>query len=76
MMPLGLLSEGESGEIVAVRGALGTLGSRAEDMGLRVGSRVQMLRGGASPVLVRVDESRIAIDRAAAMKISVRRDGP
>ncbi len=74
MVPLGLLVEGESGEIVAVRGDLGTLGTRAEDMGLRVGCRVEMLNGRASPVLVRVDESRIAIDRGAAMRISVRRD--
>ena len=76
MVPLGLLAEGETGEIVAVRGDLGALGSRAEDMGLRVGGRVEMLQGGASPVLVRVDESRIAIDRGAAMKITVKRNEP
>jgi ferrous iron transport protein A len=74
MLPLGLLAEGESGEVVAVRGDLGTVGTRAEDMGLRVGCRVVMLNGRASPVLVRVDESRIAIDRGVAMKISVKRD--
>jgi ferrous iron transport protein A len=73
MMPLGLLGEGEFGEIVAVAGAAGgTCASRAEDMGLRVGKRVLMLTNGAGPVLVKVDESRIAVDRGVAMKIKVR----
>jgi ferrous iron transport protein A len=73
MMPLGLLGEGESGEIVAVAGAAGgSCASRAEDMGLRVGKRVVMLTNGTGPVLVKVDESRIAVDRGVAMKIKVR----
>jgi len=74
MMPLGLLGEGEAGEIVAVAaGAAGSCASRAEDMGLRAGKRVVMLSNGAGPVLVKVDESRIAIDRGVAMKIKVTR---
>ncbi len=73
MMPLGLLGEGETGEIVAVAGtAGGEVGTRAEDMGLRMGKRVLMLTNGAGPVLVKVDESRIALDRGVAMKIKVR----
>ena len=73
MVPLGLLAVGERGEIVAVRGAAGgTCASRAEDMGLRVGKRVVMLSNGAGPVLVKVDESRIAVDRGVAMRIKVR----
>ncbi len=73
MVPLGLLGVGEGGEIVAVGGAAGgTCASRAEDMGLRVGKRVVMLNNGAGPVLVKVDESRIALDRGVAMKIKVR----
>jgi ferrous iron transport protein A len=31
-----------------------------------------MLANGAGPVLVKVDESRIALDRGVAMKINVR----
>jgi ferrous iron transport protein A len=31
-----------------------------------------MLANGAGPVLVKVDESRIALDRGVAMKIKVR----
>ncbi len=73
MMPLGLLGEGETGEIVVVAGtAGGEAGTRAEDLGLRMGKRVLMLTNGAGPVLVKVDESRIALDRGVAMKIKVR----
>lgn len=73
MMPLGLLGDGEAAEIVAVAVDGGTHASRAEDMGLRVGKRVLMLNNGAGPLLVKVDESRIAVDRGVAMKIKVRR---
>ncbi len=74
MFPLVLLTVGEIGEIVAVSGAGGgACASRAEDMGLRVGKRVLMLNNGAGPVLVKVDESRIAVDRGVAMKIKVRK---
>jgi ferrous iron transport protein A len=74
MMPLALMGDGEEGEIVAVAGAAGgAVASRAEDMGLRVGRLVRMLANGAGPVLVKVDESRIAIDRGVAMKIKVRK---
>lgn len=48
-------------------------GVRLEDMGLRVGKNVEMLTNGGGPVLLRVDESRIAIARGMAMKILVRR---
>jgi ferrous iron transport protein A len=73
MVPLGLLGAGEVGVIVAVAGAAaGAVSTRAEDMGLRIGRRVQMLANGAGPVLVKVDESRIALDRGVAMRIKVR----
>jgi ferrous iron transport protein A len=74
MMPLALLGEGEMGEIVGFRGRSGDpTDVRAEDMGLRAGKRVEMLRNGAGPILVKVDESRIAVDRGIAMRIGVRR---
>jgi ferrous iron transport protein A len=73
MVPLGLMGTGEEGEIVSVAGAAGgAVAARAEEMGLRVGRRVEMLANGAGPVLVKVDESRIALDRGVAMKIKVR----
>lgn len=46
-------------------------GVRMEDLGLRVGKMVEMLNKGTGPVLVKVDESRIAVDRGLAMKIMV-----
>ncbi|HYG68336.1 MAG TPA: FeoA family protein [Anaeromyxobacteraceae bacterium] len=74
MVPLGLLGEGEVGEIVAFGGRLAEArDGRAEDMGLRVGKQVEMLRNASNAVLVKVDESRIAVDRGMAMRIRVRR---
>jgi ferrous iron transport protein A len=75
MVPLGLLAEGEGGEIVECRGReAGAADGRAEEMGLRVGNRVQVLRSGPGPLLVKVDESRIALDRGIAMRIRVRKE--
>lgn len=79
MMPLGFLNEGEDAEIVSVRAGGAPRGAetrtdvRAEDMGLRVGSRVEMLSNGGAAVVVKVDESRIAVARGLAMRIVVRR---
>lgn len=47
---------------------------RMEDMGLRAGRIVEMLNNeGRGAVLIKIGESRIAIDRSMAMKIMVRR---
>jgi len=84
MIPLGLLSAGEQGEIVEVklgkaesagccRTELEKTAVRVEDMGLRLGKSVEMLKNGGGTILLRVDESRIAIARGLAMKIMVRR---
>ncbi|TAL22008.1 MAG: ferrous iron transport protein A [Nitrospirae bacterium] len=81
MSPLGLLSRGEQAEIVEIRGPKSCVheSSRhqlchAEDMGLRVGKMVEMLNNeGRGSLLVKVDESRIAIGRGMAMKIMVKR---
>ncbi len=87
MMPLALLSPGESGEIVSVNihhqqdqpccgqcsGERHKGESRLEEMGLRAGKIVEMLTNGAGPLLLRIDESRIALSRGMAMKIKVRR---
>ncbi|HJV64616.1 MAG TPA: FeoA family protein [Geomonas sp.] len=81
MMPLGLLSAGEAGEIVAVRsaqaagdsrGEAGRSDCRVEDLGLRVGCRVQMLNNTGGPVLLKVGEARLAVDRSLAMKIMIK----
>lgn len=49
---------------------------RLEDMGIRPGKEVEMLNnGGGGALLVKVDDSRIAVGRGMAMKIMVRRQG-
>lgn len=74
MFPLGLLSPGEQGEIVSIReNPEGRCECRVEEMGLRIGKTVEMLTNGGGPILLRVDESRIAMGRGMAMKIIVRR---
>ena len=79
MMPLGLLGPGEQGEIITVRfdgaacmGSCGGSAGRVEEMGLRIGKTVEMLTNDGGPVLLKVDESRIAVDRGLAMKIMVK----
>jgi ferrous iron transport protein A len=80
MAPLGLLSRGEQAEIVEIKGQKScTAGSsknqlcHIEDLGLRVGKMVEMLNNeGRGPILLKVDESRIAIGRGMAMKIMVK----
>ncbi|MDA8387575.1 MAG: FeoA family protein [Nitrospiraceae bacterium] len=53
-------------------GACGT-GAHIEDMGIRAGKEVEMLKNpGRGPLLLKVDEARIAIGRAMAMRIFVR----
>ncbi len=86
MMPLGLLTSGECAEItdIMVRkdcemarssgNGCGSMQSRIEDIGIRAGKNVEMLNNeGRGPLLVKIDESRIAISRGMAMKILVRR---
>jgi ferrous iron transport protein A len=74
MVPLGLLSDGEMGEIAAFEGGgRDPCDGRAEEMGLRVGKRIEVLSNDGGRVLVKVDESRIAVARRMAMRIVVRR---
>jgi ferrous iron transport protein A len=85
MLLLGLLHSGEQAEVMEIRPqrpgdrlddglAYEDRQSRLENMGIRVGKKVQMLSsGGGGPLLIKVDESRIALSRGVAMKILVRR---
>ncbi|MFA6054829.1 MAG: FeoA family protein [Thermodesulfovibrionales bacterium] len=84
MLPLGLLSAGEKAEVIEVSSHIGRCLSarkengqadaRIEDIGIRSGKMIEMLNnGGRGPILLKVDESRIAIGRGMAMKIMVRR---
>lgn len=89
MAPLGLLTEGEKGEIVDIKARFSNMACdcscsgkhkrhetmcHAQDMGLRQGKVVEVLsnQGIKGAMLLKVDESRIAIDRGMAMKIFVR----
>ncbi len=87
MLPLGLLSSGEQAEILEIRerekNHLKQCSKdnrkveqvRIEDMGIRIGKNIEMLRNeGRGPLLLKVDESRIAMGRGMAMKILVRRN--
>ena len=56
-----------------VHGSKQKTDTRAEDMGLRSGKRVEMLKNDGNLLLLLVDDARIAIDRRMAMKILVRR---
>ncbi|MHB0916067.1 MAG: FeoA family protein [Thermoleophilia bacterium] len=81
MVPIGLLSVGEKGEVCQPGQTQADSGcgcipqgahARLEDLGLRHGQAVEMLNNdGRGPILVRVDNSRIAMDRGIAMKILV-----
>jgi ferrous iron transport protein A len=82
-MPLGLLGAGEAGEITEIRtskasshgtrpGAKGSCECRVEDLGIRVGRIVEMLQNSSGPVLLKVGEARLAVDRSLAMKIMIK----
>ncbi|MHB8058357.1 MAG: FeoA family protein [Desulfuromonadaceae bacterium] len=46
--------------------------TRAEEMGLRVGKMVEVLKNDGNLLLLLVDEARIAIDRRMARSINVK----
>lgn len=85
-MPLELMSAGERGEIMEIKHCGGchshghhqehnrhnATGTRAEEMGLRVGKMVQVLKNDGHLLLLLVDEARIAIDRKIARSIRVK----
>lgn len=78
MMPLGFLTVGEKAVVIEIRanvsGKHKNLNCHIEDMGFRVGKIIQMLNNyGTGPVLIKLDESRIAVARGMAMKIWVKK---
>lgn len=84
MVPLCDLIEGEQGEIAEIdrhdkphqhashgKGRNGQ--RRMSDLGLRVGKQIQLLRKqGRGPILLKVDEARIAIGRGLADRIWIK----
>jgi ferrous iron transport protein A len=78
MLPLGLLSEGEAAMVL--QESSNRMNNRAdilcriEEMGFRAGKTVEMLNNeGKGPLLIRIDNARVAIARSLAMKVMVRR---
>lgn len=73
MVPLGLLRLGDRAEVVDIISGKHPC-ARIEDMGFRVGKTIEMLNNeGRGPLLIKIDESRLALGRGLAMKIMVRR---
>jgi len=66
-------SSGEEATIMALAGGRG-LQSRLISMGLKVGSQVRVVRGGAGtwgPILIALGQARLAIGRGMADRIMV-----
>jgi ferrous iron transport protein A len=70
LLPLELLAPGEWAEVGEVHGQPAWIARMAE-LGIRPGSRVQVVRGG-SPCLVLVGGSRLSLRGEQAMQILVR----
>jgi ferrous iron transport protein A len=70
LMPVELLGSGEWGDVAEVAGEPHWVGRMAE-MGLRTGSRLQVLQPG-SPCLLLVGGSRLSLRGELAMQILVR----
>jgi len=74
MIPLALISNGEKVEIVDFIKKGKALFCHLRDIGILAGKVVEVLSNqGNGPILIKIDESRIAIGRGMAMKIMVRR---
>ncbi len=70
LLPLEFLETGEWADVAEVTGEPGWVGRLAE-LGVRIGCRLQMLRGG-SPCLLHVGGSRLSLRGEEAMQILVR----
>lgn len=69
-IPLSMLSEGEEGKIVSIRGGHGLM-RRLAELGFNPDTKVKVLRATSGPFVVLLRDSRIAIGRGVAMKIFV-----
>lgn len=74
--PLVFLNEGESAEVVEITSPPDSTHAstyyRLDEMGIRSGKIIKMLNKSNS-ILIKVDNSRIAISKKIAMKIIVRK---
>jgi ferrous iron transport protein A len=75
MMPLSMVSTGETVEVAAVRAGWG-LQRRLADLGLTPGVRVRIISSGKpGPVVLNVRGSRLALGYGVANKIMVKVGG-
>ncbi|HMC64915.1 MAG TPA: FeoA family protein [Gemmataceae bacterium] len=70
LLPLEVLRPGEWADVAEVHGEPNWI-SRMAELGLRTGSRLQVLQSG-SPCLLRIDGSRLSLRSDLAMQIWVR----
>jgi ferrous iron transport protein A len=70
LLPLQLLPSGSSARIDQLLGRDEDV-HRLQELGLRVGSRVEMVRGG-SPCIVRLDGARLAFRQHDEISVLVR----
>jgi Fe2+ transport system protein FeoA len=70
MMPLEMLRSGEWADVAEVHGEAGWIGRMAE-LGIRTGSRIQMVQDGV-PCLLNVDGCRLCLRGDACSRILVR----
>jgi ferrous iron transport protein A len=70
LLPLELLKCGESADVAEVRGEASWVG-RMSELGIRVGSRLRMLRSG-NPCLFQVDAARLTVRGNNGVQILVR----
>ncbi|MEN2994403.1 MAG: FeoA family protein [Thermodesulfovibrio sp.] len=76
MIPLALLSEGEKAEIIDFIKKGKSLLCHLRDIGFFTGKVIEVLSNqGSGPLLLKINDSKIAIGRSIAMKIMVRRIG-
>lgn len=70
LVPLELLQPGEWGDVADVTGEPAWV-ARLAELGIRAGTRLQLLQSG-SPCLLRIDGSKLSLRGDLAMQILVR----
>lgn len=74
MIPLVMIGDGEKVEIVDFIKKGKSIFGHLRDMGLFAGKVIEVLSNqGHAPILLKIDDSKVAIGRGMAMKIMVRR---
>lgn len=69
-LPLSMLQPGDRATVIELGGGK-RFQSRMHAMGVHAGACVEMIQAGAGPILVGIDQTRLAIDKGMAHKIRV-----